>query len=665
MDTTGEGSNRLGRSASPYLRQHADKPVHWHVWGGEAFEEARQRDVPVLLSIGYAACHWCHVMAHESFEDPGTARIMNERFVNVKVDREERPDVDQIYMSALHALGEQGGWPLTMFLDGEERPFWGGTYFPPEARHGLPAFRTVLEAVSDTWRTDRARVTHNVSHMMDHLAKRLAPPDGSADVGTETLDTFADNLLDIWDMERGGPKGAPKFPNAPMVETLWRAWKRTGRIDFRDAVHATTASLQRGGIHDQFGGGLHRYTVDGRWLVPHFEKMLYDQTHALRQVFWSVGDASNFAASLVDWVERDLRTSVGLAASLDADSGGEEGTFYTWTVHEVRDALGGDAETIIAAYDLDEAHFEGRAIPNRLHARAVEVPKLEERTKRLRIEREKRVAPPRDDKVLTDWNMAFVATLSDAGVRTGRAEWIADAERIFHAVLTNDAGERIEAADLHHSRLRALETTHSVAPALLSDHVETMHAALALLGAGGGSDHLSIVEDHLTQIVRHYLVDGLPVLTHSDVADIPVRPSAFEDDPNPSPASQLLKALTVLEELGEAVPNGLGERLERALATKLAGDRFGIAGAANALDHRLNAACLVVLGDDGGWARAAAQTDDPNLFIVQARAVDDLPPNHAARALGSTKAPVAVLCRNRTCGLPLRSKQELLAALVR
>ena len=305
--------NRLAGSTSPYLRQHADNPVDWWPWIPEAFEDAKRRNVPVHLSIGYAACHWCHVMARESFSDPTTAEVLNQNFVSIKVDREERPEVDQIYMRALHALGEQGGWPLTMFLTPDAEPFWGGTYFPPEPRYGRPSFRQVLGAVSGAWTSGDAAITTNASQLREHLNRPVAPPAGSLDPAI--LDAASKTILSIWDPVRGSFNGAPKFPNPVVQEVLWRAYRRTGNTDYRDAVVNTLTYLCQGGIYDHVGGGFARYSVDAEWLVPHFEKMLYDNGQLLSLLSYAYHETKTAIVSEAN--RRDGR----LARSRDAAPG--------------------------------------------------------------------------------------------------------------------------------------------------------------------------------------------------------------------------------------------------------------------------------------------------------------------------------------------------------
>ena len=664
--------NQLADAASPYLRQHASNPVDWFPWGQAALQAARERDVPICLSIGYAACHWCHVMAHESFEDPDVAALMNRHFVSVKVDREERPDVDQIYMNALHALGEQGGWPLTMFLDPDGQPFWGGTYFPPEPRHGRPSFTQVLSAVARTWNEDRDRIRHNVSGLSEHLRRSAdASPDEAPD--RAAIDELAATILDMTDSERGGLRGAPKFPNAPMAEVLWRAWWRTGRKDYRDAFSATLRGQAMGGVYDHIGGGLHRYSTDARWLGPHFEKMLHDQTHFLRQCGWASSvpgagvDREMFLRRMeatTDWLREEMQGEGGFIASLDADTptprGGVEGLTYTWTPQEVRDVLGASADAFLAAYEMAEPNFEGRAIPNRI-GHFDDPPEIEH-VPELKRAREKRTQPASDRKVLTDWNGALFAAWLDTARLAGGETKHPVIETLIDDLRRGEDGAVQPPARLHHSRLLGSSSGY-VRPALLSDHVEVMHALLALYGASGDRTRLTDVHAHLDEVVAHYLVEGVPVLTHAAADDLIVRPSAFQDGPDPSPASRLSQVLTILDALGEPTPHDLKDRLERALAAHLSSSRFGNAGAANALDHAMRVASLVLIDVPDDWDRTAMGRGDPNLFVLRARTFQDLPEQHAARALDGTPTPVAVFCRDRACRPPARTLADLRAVL--
>ncbi|HET7714663.1 MAG TPA: thioredoxin domain-containing protein, partial [Bauldia sp.] len=436
--------NLLRHEASPYLLQHKDNPVHWRPWGPAALDEARRENKPILLSVGYAACHWCHVMADESFEDEATAAVMNRLFVNIKVDREERPDIDQIYMNALHALGEQGGWPLTMFLTPNGEPIWGGTYFPPTARYGRPGFVSVLEEVARIFREEPDKIEHNRSLLLAALReRRSAEP---LPIDRTLLDQAAARLLGFMDSERGGIRGAPKFPQASLLEMLWRAGLRSSNADYREAVLLTLRNICQGGIYDHLGGGFARYSVDDRWLVPHFEKMLYDNAQLVELMtlaFLPTRDPLFAArvAETIKWLLREMRLPGGaFASSIDADSEGSEGKFYVWRSDEIIDVLGPDDASFFAPiYDVTrDGNFEGATILNRLNYMDLLGPETEARLATLRAKllarRQGRVRPATDDKVLADWNGLMIAALASAGTAFDRRDWTDAAIAAFRFV---------------------------------------------------------------------------------------------------------------------------------------------------------------------------------------------------------------------------------------
>ena len=427
--------NRLARETSPYLLQHQTNPVDWWAWGPEALAEAKRSDRPILLSVGYAACHWCHVMAHESFEDDATARVMNELFVNIKVDREERPDIDQIYMAALHHLGEQGGWPLTMFLTPDGEPIWGGTYFPNSSRYGKPAFVDVLREIARLFREEPQKIEDNRAALMERLAGAARKP-GTVTLGVAELDNAARQLGGIIDPVNGGTRGAPKFPQAALFELLWRAGLRTGEPRYFAAVEITLDHICEGGIYDHLGGGFSRYSVDERWLVPHFEKMLYDNAQLLELLAIAHLRSGKplyrqRAQETVAWLAREMTTGEGaFSASLDADSEGEEGKFYVWSYDEVLRELGTeDGEFFARHYDVTPAgNFEGHNILNRLKPlprTADDEARLAVLRAKLLAVRESRVRPGLDDKVLADWNGLMIAALANASLMLAEPSWLA------------------------------------------------------------------------------------------------------------------------------------------------------------------------------------------------------------------------------------------------
>ena len=418
--------NRLGDETSPYLLQHRDNPVHWQPWSEATLAAAKAADKPILLSIGYAACHWCHVMAHESFENPQIAARMNELFVNIKVDREERPDLDQVYQHALALMGEQGGWPLTMFLTPDGEPFWGGTYFPPEQRWGRPGFAQVLEALSEAYRAKRDDVAKNVTALRDAL-QRLGQPQSGGGVSRQQLDPIAERLLRETDQINGGIGTAPKFPQCGIFELLWRAWKRTRQPAYRDAVIKALDAMCQGGIYDHLGGGFARYSTDARWLAPHFEKMLYDNAELVDLLTLVWQDTRNplyrqRIEETIGWVEREMLTSGGgFASSLDADSEHEEGKFYVWSEAEIDAVLGDRAALFKRFYDVTpEGNWEGHTILNRISTPALADDATEAELaicrEMLLQARASRVRPGWDDKVLADWNGLMIAAMAEAGI---------------------------------------------------------------------------------------------------------------------------------------------------------------------------------------------------------------------------------------------------------
>jgi uncharacterized protein YyaL (SSP411 family) len=429
--------NRLATETSPYLRQHAGNPVHWWPWCDEAFAEARRRDVPVLLSVGYSACHWCHVMAHESFEDPATAAVMNQHFVNIKVDREERPDVDGLYMEAVQALTGHGGWPMTVFLTPGGEVLHAGTYFPPEPRHGMPSFTQVLAAVARAWRgEERAELEERAARITEALARTARMAAGQRP-GPEVLETATARLVERLDRRHGGFGPAPKFPSPSVLDLLLRRHVTTGDPAPAEAVTLTLDRMAAGGLYDHLGGGFARYSTDERWLVPHFEKMLYDNAQ-LVQLYaraWQVTGRDRYrqvVAETVAYLMRDLALAGGgFASAEDADSEGAEGRFYLWTAGEVRAVLGPElAPAAMAWWGVTEAgNFEGANVLHRPGGVELARPPEVEQARRLLFEhRARRVRPGLDDKVLTEWNALAVSALAEAGAAFDQPAWI-DAAR--------------------------------------------------------------------------------------------------------------------------------------------------------------------------------------------------------------------------------------------
>jgi uncharacterized protein YyaL (SSP411 family) len=451
--------NRLAGETSPYLRQHADNPVDWQPWGEDAFREAERRDVPVLLSVGYSSCHWCHVMAHESFEDPAVAAVMNDWFVPVKVDREERPDVDAIYMEATQAMTGRGGWPMTAFLTPDRRPFYCGTYFPPTRRGGMPGFVELMEAVHDAWADRRGELDAQAAELTEGLGAGLPRAEQPVE-SAQVLDAATDALLSQLDPRDGGFGPAPKFPHSLALEHLLAEHRRTGSVAALEAVRTTLDAMASGGMVDLIGGGFCRYSVDERWLVPHFEKMLYDNALLARlyaRAHVATGEAryAQVADETIGYVLADLsHPEGGRYSAEDADSLPEagathpvEGAFYTFTPGEVEDILSASGHPTLPALAwwgiTAEGNFEGRSIPNRLHARGLwHRPEEIELARRALLEaRARRPRPSLDDKVLTEWNALWVSAAAEAGTLLQRPEWVAEATRTAEFLCTHLRGD--------------------------------------------------------------------------------------------------------------------------------------------------------------------------------------------------------------------------------
>lgn len=414
-------SNHLANETSPYLLQHADNPVDWYPWGEEALQKAKTEDKPIFLSIGYSACHWCHVMAHESFEDEEVAAILNQYFVSIKVDREERPDLDHIYMSAVQAMTGRGGWPMSAFLTPDGQPFYGGTYFPPKPRYGMPSFTDVLLAVADAWQNRRQELIEGGKRLVAVIERQSAVREDvkREDVKRDTLRVAFDNLWQRFDRKHGGWGTAPKFPQPMALEFLLRYHHATGDALALRMVTQTLEAMARGGMYDQLGGGFHRYSVDVQWLTPHFEKMLYDNAQLARVYLhaWQVSGSfyHTIAEEILDYVAREMTDPEGgFYSTQDADSEGEEGKFFVWTPAEIRSLLGQEADAFMEAYGVTEAgNFEGRNIlefVGHMSQRA----ELAEARRKLFAAREQRVHPQRDEKVLTSWNGLILATFAEA-----------------------------------------------------------------------------------------------------------------------------------------------------------------------------------------------------------------------------------------------------------
>ncbi len=681
-------TNRLAQEVSPYLLQHQHNPVEWWPWGEAALAEAKRRNRPILLSVGYAACHWCHVMAHESFENADIAGLMNQLFVNIKVDREERPDLDAIYQQALSLLGQQGGWPLTMFLTPDGKPFWGGTYFPPTSRWGRPGFPDILRFIAETYDKEPDSVAKNVAGLEAAMRKLAQPQSGDA-ITPDLIDRIADRLVQEVDMIDGGINGAPKFPQVPIFLSFWHGWQRRADSAMRDAVTITLDAMCQGGIYDHLGGGFARYSTDGKWLVPHFEKMLYDNaalTEILTEV-WLETRSPLYAARIAEtigWVEREMLAAVdttgdrAFAASLDADSEGVEGKFYVWSEAEIDALLGTDAPLFKQHYDVSaHGNWEETNILNRRAARLPASPAEEELLTLLRgkllAARETRIRPGWDDKVLADWNGMMIAALTRAATAFDKPQWLELARSAFRFVIRNmmrpDAGfDAGGTARLHHAWRQ--DKLGSVA--MLDDHAHLARAALLLHEATGEAAYLDQAEEFAALLDRHFWdqQNGGYFTAADDVGDVIIRQKSAADNATPNGNGIMVEVLARLYHLtGKASYAKRNMELVTAFGGEVSRNFFPLATLLNNVDYQLNCLQIVVIG-----ARDDAATDSL-LAVIRAQPLLNkllqvvapgtaLPPYHPAVGKEMVDGkPTVYLCRGQTCGLPITEADPLLRAL--
>jgi uncharacterized protein YyaL (SSP411 family) len=666
--------NRLASETSPYLLQHADNPVDWQPWGDAAFAEARERDVPVLLSVGYAACHWCHVMAHESFEDAGVAEFLNAHFVAVKVDREERPDVDAVYMEATQALTGHGGWPMTVFTTPEGRPFYCGTYFPPAPRHGMPSFRQLLESVAQTWADRREEVLAAGQRIVGSLAGHGFTGGGEAPPTPDDLDVAVASLSSSYDERRGGFGGAPKFPPSMVLELLLRHHARTGDEQALAMAERTCEAMARGGMYDQLGGGFARYSVDDAWVVPHFEKMLYDNALLLRvyiHLWRATGSplARRVALDTAGWMLRDLRTPEGgFASALDADTDGVEGLTYVWTPEQIDEVLGPEDGAWAAALLSVTAGgtFEQGTSTLQLLADPDDDDRWASVRSRLLAARDTRQQPARDDKVVAAWNGLAVAALAEAGALLDRPELV-DA-----ATETAELLVRVHVVD---GRLRRVSRDGSVGtPAgVLEDYADVAEGLLALLAVTGDPRWLGHTGALLDVVLAHF-GDGAGGFydTADDVVDTALASMRRAQDPtdNATPsgwsaaAGALLgyAALTGSAEHRTAAEAALGVVARLAGHARFAG--WGLAVAEALVDGPREVAVVGLPHDPATVAlhRAALLGTAPGAAVVAGEPDTAGVPLLAGRPLVGGR-PAAYVCRQFTCDAPTTEPDRLAAAL--
>ncbi|MGO9157985.1 thioredoxin domain-containing protein [Mycobacterium sp.] len=672
------GANTLGRATSPYLRQHADNPVHWQQWTPRALQDAAARDVPILLSIGYAACHWCHVMAHESFEDHTVAAAMNAGFVCIKVDREERPDIDAVYMNATVALTGQGGWPMTCFLTPDGRPFYWGTYYPKDA------FLQLLSAVSDTWRDRRGEVEEASDHISGELRKMASSSLGLPGAGPEVAPALCDHavatVLRDQDSTHGGFGGAPKFPPSALLEALLRNHERTGSAAALEAVSHTGAAMARGGIYDQLAGGFARYSVDNAWVVPHFEKMLYDNALLLRAyAHWARRTGDPLARKVAQQTARFLLDELGtkgkagmFTSSLDADAAGQEGSTYVWTPAQLVEVLGSDDGRWAAeVFGVTEAGtFEHGASVLQLRSDPDDPQRLDRIRGALLAARLTRAQPGRDDKVVTAWNGLAITALAEASVA------LAAPELAFEMV---EAAQRCATAllDLHvvDGRLRRASLGGVVgdSAAILEDHAMLATGLLAVYQLSTDEALLTAATQLLDTALQHFADPERPGRwfdAADDAETLMLRPADPMDGATPSGASAITEALLTAAHLVDSDDSFRAERYLRAAGEALSAHSVLLQHASRAAGHWLAVAEAAVRGPlqiavacqpSGSSLLADARRLAPGGAIVVGGEKDS-----SALLAGRDRvdgADAAYVCRGRVCDLPVTGASELKAAL--
>jgi hypothetical protein len=669
-------NNQLANETSPYLLLHKDNPVHWYPWGKEAFQEAETSNRPILLSIGYTACHWCHVMNHESFTDGDTATVMNEHFVNVKVDREERPDIDQLYQAAANAMGHGGGWPLTIFLTPKGVPFWVGTYSPKEERLGMTPFKTVLDQVSKLYREQPEPIAQGADRLLQQL-NTLFGRDMRGPIDNTFLDTAAIRIGQRFDVFFGGTTGQMKFPSVTLLEVLWRAFLRSGAPQFMQLVSTTLDNMLLGGLCDHIGGGFSRYCTDERWTVPHFEKMLYDNAMIVDMMtsVWQFNRnelCRTRVEETIAWLMRDMKVEDAFASSLDADSEGEEGKYYLWTEAEIDAALMGTfVQKFKTAYNVRrEGNFEGKNILLRLNSGApfpqsdADEALLRKQRELLLAARQQRVAPMRDDKVLADWNGLAIAALANAGAVFQKTDWTVAAIKAFDFVVKAlGDGDRLHHA-WHNGKRGGL--------GFADDYAHMIRAALVLWELVGDKRYLEQAKKWTVTLNEHYWDSMLGgYFTTADDADpLIVRARMLFDQPVPSANSTMIAQLARLyQATGEQAYAQRADQLFQAFAGEaarafistgsyfsaiemaVAGLQIVIVGPiTNPKTHELNAAVL---------GRAL-----PNRLLVVVSPEESLPEGHPAHGKTMINGqPAAYICQRGTCSAPITNPVALSQAL--
>ena len=664
-------TNLLSQETSPYLLLHKDNPVHWRPWGPEALAEAAEQNKPILLSVGYTACHWCHVMNHESFANEATAALMNEKFIPVKVDREERPDIDQYYQTAANNMGVNGGWPLTMFLTPKGEPFFAGTYFPPEDRFGQPAFSKVLEDVARVYHEQPEPVAETIARVNQQLIALWAR-DHRGQLNGSVLDDCAIRIGQRFDIFYGGISGEMKFPAAPLVEYLWRAYLRSGAFQFQQLAQTTLDGLGRGGIYDHIGGGWFRYAVDSRWLIPHFEKMLYDNAQLIElfTLIWQntrVPYYRDRVEETVAWMLREMRVEKAFASSLDADTNGEESRYYVWSEAEIDAALMGTyVQRFKDVYNVTrDGNFNGRNVLHRLGAVPHPLPEADEALLKKQREllfaaREGRNRPMRDDKILADWNGMAIAALANAGAVFRKKEWTQAAAAAFDFIVEAlGDGER-----LYHSWRAGKRGV----PGFADDYAQMTRAAMALWETTTDRKYLDYARGWVRMLNEHFwdMANGGYFFVADDSDPLPLRARSALDQATPSVNGVMLSVLSNLYfATMDTSYRDRSNSLIQAFAGEVPRAYISMGSLLNGLETIMAGMQIVIVGPlsnnkthelaNAVWGRSL-----PNRLLIVVDPKDSLPEGHPAYGKKMENGqPTAYVCQRMTCSAPITNPVAL------
>jgi uncharacterized protein YyaL (SSP411 family) len=675
MQSVQRFANQLVHESSPYLLQHAHNPVDWYPWGDEAFAKAKAEDKPVLVSIGYSACHWCHVMEHESFEDEDVAKIQNEHFINIKVDMEERPDVDQIYMNFVQVTTGRGGWPMNVFVTPDKLPFFGGTYFPPSPRYGMPSWQQILISIADAWRERRDELLHSANDILGELRRMSIVEIGTCAIDGSISDLAFESFVRTFDPKNGGWGGAPKFPQAMSMEFLLRYWKRTKNEKALEMVRFTAEKMANGGIYDQLGGGFHRYATDAIWLVPHFEKMLYDNAQLIRiylHLFQITKDEffRRVAVETLDYVRREmLDERGGFFSTQDADSEGEEGKFFVWSPNEVEEELGADdAKLFNFFFDISEGgNFEGQSILQKLHtieeaAQALHVSKdrltkVVERGRNLLFgKREDRIKPFRDEKILTAWNGLMLSAFAEAAAIFSDEECLDVAKRNAEFLLNNmfDNGKM----------LRTWKEGKAKLNGYIEDYANLADGLVELYQASGEEKYLARAKELADAMITEFWDEenGGFYFTSNDHEELIVRNKDFYDNATPSGNSVSVDVLLRLSKFyGEEKYERFASTVLRLMASQMKRFPGGFGRALSALEFRFaDVKEIVIVGPKGNDLAQFVWSEYRPFKVVatsEAETTSELPLIEGRASVA--KKPTAYVCQNFVCQRPVTSVQEL------